>query len=81
MILDLKVECHQISSLSHFVAFGMGVSAIPRRFQNFIDQQQNVLIELVDGEIPPPVGIIYQKDAELSNASAEFINTMLRHHF
>ena len=81
MILDLKVECHQISSLSHFVAFGMGISAIPRRFQNFIDQQQNILIELVDGKIPPPVGIIYQKDAELSNASAEFINTMLRHHF
>lgn len=81
MILDLKVECHQISSLSHFVAFGMGVSAIPRRFKNFIDQEKNRLIEIVNGEIPSPVGIIYQKDTELSCASTQFIETILKYPF
>lgn len=28
LVLDLKVECHQISSLSHFIAYGMGARDI-----------------------------------------------------
>ncbi|EOA5473388.1 LysR family transcriptional regulator, partial [Acinetobacter baumannii] len=46
--LDLKVECHQISSLSSFVAYGIGVSAIPRHFAKHIDKEHNVLIDLKD---------------------------------
>lgn len=79
--LDLKVECHQISSLSHFTAYGMGVSAIPRHFKNFINLEQNVLIEIEDNDVQLPVGIIYKKDDELSNISTHFIETVLQHDF
>lgn len=81
MVLDLKVECHQISSLSQFVAYGMGVSAIPRHFQKFIDLDKNVLIEIKDNQVQLAVGIIYKKDYELSNISSEFIKTTLQHRF
>lgn len=81
VVLDLKVECHQISSLSHFVAYGMGVSAIPQHFQSFIDTEQNVLIEIKDDQTHLPVGIVYKKDTELSNVSSEFIKTILAHPF
>lgn len=79
--LDLKIECHQISSLSHFVAYGLGVTAIPRHFQNFIDTKNNALIEISDCNVNLPVGIIYKKDFDLSNISAEFIETFLSHEF
>lgn len=81
VVLDLKVECHQISSLSHFVAYGMGVSAIPRHFQKFIDLEKNVLVEIEDNQAQLAVGIIYKKDYELSNISSQFIETTLWHHF
>lgn len=81
VVLDLKVECHQISSLSHFVAYGMGVSAIPRHFQKFIDLEKNVLVEIEDNKAQLAVGIIYKKDYELSNISSQFIETTLWHHF
>ena len=81
VVLDLKVECHQISSLSHFVAYGMGVSAIPRHFQKFIDLEKNVLVEIEDNQAQLAVGIIYKKDYELSNMSSQFIETTLWHHF
>ncbi|ENV11252.1 LysR family transcriptional regulator [Acinetobacter gyllenbergii] len=81
LTLDLKVECHQISSLSSFVALDMGVSAIPRHFQNFIDKEHNVLIEIEDGKLPQAIGIVYKKDFELSNISAEFIEILLQHDF
>lgn len=81
VVLDLKVECHQISSLSHFVAYGMGVSAIPRHFQKFIDLEKNVLVEIEDNQAQLAVGIIYKKDYELSNMSSQLIETTLWHHF
>ena len=81
VVLDLKVECHQISSLSHFVAYSMGVSAIPRHFQKFIDLEKNVLVEIEDNQAQLAVGIIYKKDYELSNMSSQFIETTLWHHF
>lgn len=81
LVLDLKVECHQISSLSHFVAYGMGVTAIPRHFQKFIDKEQNVLIEIDEGNVHLPLGVIYKKDFELSNISTQFIETLLKHRF
>ena len=81
VVLDLKVECHQISSLSHFVAYGMGVSAIPRHFQKFIDLEKNVLVEIEDNQAQLAVGIIYKKDYELSNMSSQFIESTLWHHF
>ena len=81
VVLDLKVECHQISSLSHFVAYGMGVSAIPRHFQKFIDLEKNVLVEIEDNQAQLAVGIIYKKDYELSNMSSQFTETTLWHHF
>jgi len=81
VVLDLKVECHQISSLSHFVAYGMGVSAIPRHFQKFIALEKNVLVEIEDNQAQLAVGIIYKKDYELSNMSSQFIETTLWHHF
>lgn len=76
LVLDLKVECHQISSLSNFVAYGLGVSIIPRHFQNFIDLQQNVLIEISDDSVHMPVGIVYKKDFPMSNISLQFKNAI-----
>lgn len=81
IVLDLKVECHQISSLSHFVAYGMGVSLIPRNFQKFIHSDQVVLLEISESYTSLAVGVIYKKDFELSNVSAEFIQTILSHNF
>ena len=81
LVLDLKVECHQISSLSHFIAYGMGVSAIPRHFQKFIDQEQNMIIEIGDGNVQLNLGIIYKKNSELSNISSQFIQTISAYRF
>lgn len=80
LVLDLKVECHQISSLSHFVAYGMGVSAIPRHFQNFIDKEHNVLIEIEDGDVDMPIGLVYKKDFPMSNISAQFKNALCEYY-
>ncbi|MCH4245095.1 LysR family transcriptional regulator [Acinetobacter gerneri] len=80
-VLDLKVECHQISSLSNFVAYGLGVSAIPRHFQDYIDKEHNVLIEIEDKNTNMPVGVIYKKDLALSNISAQFINMLSENEF
>lgn len=79
--LDLKVECHQISSLSSFVALGIGVSVIPRHFQQFIDTEKNILIELQDQDLIKPVGIIYKKNFEISNITAQFIETLKQYNY
>ena len=76
LVLDLKVECHQISTFSSFVALGIGVSAIPRHFQHSIDKEHNVLLEIENSQVHQAVGIIYKKDTELSNISSEFIQTL-----
>ncbi|WP_353144045.1 LysR family transcriptional regulator [Acinetobacter pragensis] len=80
-VLDLKVECHQISSLSHFVAYGMGVSAIPRQFQKCIDLKQVAVIEISDINVQLQLGIIYKKDFQFSHISSEFIDMILTHPF
>ena len=59
----------------------MGVSAIPRHFQNYIDKENNVLVEIEEGNVNLSVGIIYKKDFELSNISSQFIETILAHQF
>ncbi|WP_374528182.1 LysR family transcriptional regulator [Acinetobacter sp.] len=79
--LDLKLECHQISSLSSFVALGIGVSVIPRHFQQFIDTDKNVLIELQDQDLIKSVGIIYKKNFEISNITAQFIETLKQYNY
>ncbi len=79
--LDLKVECHQISSLSSFVAYGIGVSAIPRHFAKHIDKEHNVLIELKDESIHKTVGIVYKKNFEISNISTQFIEALIKYKF
>lgn len=81
MTLDLKIECHQISSLSSFVAHGIGVSAIPRHFAKHIDLTENVLLELEDGTIHKTVGIVYKKNFEISHISAQFIESLIRYKF
>lgn len=81
LVLDLKLECHQISSLSHFVAYGMGVSAIPRHFQQFIDLKNNVLVEINEGNVQLNLGLMYKKDTELSHISAQFIEIVTAYSF
>lgn len=82
MTLDLKLECHQISSLSSFVAYGIGVSAIPRHFAKHIDKEHNVLVEIQQDEaIHKTVGIVYKKNFEISNISAQFIEALTRYKF
>ena len=75
------MECHQISSLSHFVAYGMGVTAIPRHFQQCIDVEQNSILEISEGNVSLEFGILYRKDFELSNMSQQFIELIGQHHF
>lgn len=74
MTLDLKLECHQISSLAHFVASGLGVSVIPNRFEKMIQSDQNVVLQISDAEIALDFGILYKKDLQLSNISAQFLD-------
>ncbi len=81
LLLDLKVECHQISSLSHFVASGMGVTAIPRHFQPLIDLQQCVVIEISEGNVQLNLGIMYKTDTALSNISNQFIELITHYPF
>lgn len=81
LVLDLKVECHQISSLSHFVASGMGVTAIPRHFQKFIHQEDNFILDIDDGNVLLNLGVIYKKDLALSNISSQFIEMIITHPF
>ncbi len=76
LVLDLKVECHQISSLSSFVAYGIGVSAIPRHFQHYIDKEHNVLLEIDNNNLDKMVGVIYKKDFPISNISIQFIQSL-----
>lgn len=78
IILDLKIECHQISSLSHFVAHGLGVTAIPRHFKPFINLENNILIDIDDENILLPIGVLYKKDFGLSNISTAFIKTLVQ---
>ena len=59
----------------------MGVSLIPRNFQNFIRSDHVVLIEIDESYTSLPVGVIYKKDFDLSNISSEFIQTILAHNF
>lgn len=81
LVLDLKLECHQISSLSHFVAYGMGVSVIPRHFQQFIDLKNNVIVEITEGNVQLNLGLMYKKDTELSHISAQFIEVITAYSF
>ena len=77
LILNLKVECHQISSLSQFIAQGMGVTVIPRHYQHFIDTAHNQIVEIDLGNVQLKLGIIYKKNAELSNLSQQFIKEII----
>jgi LysR family transcriptional regulator, carnitine catabolism transcriptional activator len=74
MTLDVKLECHQVSSLAHFVASGLGVSVVPRRFEKMIPPNQNSVLEISDAEVTLPFGILYKKDLQLSNISTQFLD-------
>ena len=78
LILNLKVECHQISSLSQFIAQGMGVSVIPRHYQQFIDTAHNKILEIEQGNVRLQLGLIYKQDIELSNLSKQFMLSVLQ---
>lgn len=75
--LDVQVECHQITSVCNFVAVGAGVSLIPRHFQPCIDLGRNCILEIQGQRLSKAVGVIYKKNQEISNLSAEFIQSLL----
>ena len=75
--LDIKVECHQIISISSLVSSEMGVSAIPRRCINYIDTLYNSVLEIQGDSIHKNVGIIYKKNHEISNITNHFIDELL----
>lgn len=79
--LDIKVECHQITSISSLVSNGIGVSAIPRRCANHIDTLHNVLLEIEGESIYKNVGIVYKKNNEISNITNRFINELTDYNF
>lgn len=80
LTLDLKLECHQVSSLAHFVALNLGVSAIPRRFEKMIPPNQHVLLDISDSDIHLQLGILYKKDLQLSNISAQFLDMITEYY-
>jgi len=75
LLLDVQVECHQITSISNFVGIGAGVSVIPRHFQPYIDDKRCVILEMTGDKLQRPVGIIYKKNFEISKISTAFIQT------
>lgn len=81
ILLDVKLECHQISSLSHFVASGMGITTVPRQFKNSLDLKNNCVLEISDNDVKLALGVIYKKDFPLSNVSTQFIEMLTQHHF
>lgn len=79
--LEIKVECHQISSISGLVSSGMGVSAIPRRCANQIDTMHNVLMEIQGESIYKNVGLVFKKNNEISNITSRFIDEICSYNF
>lgn len=79
--LDIKVECHQITSISSLVSSGMGVSAIPRRCINHIDTVYNALLQIQGDSIHKNVGIVYKKNHEISNITNRFIDELMDYDF
>lgn len=79
--LNVKVECHHINALAHFTAYGLGVSAIPRHFQGHIDLEQHCLIEIEDHGDLLDVGVVYNKNGQLSHISEHFVRMLLQHDF
>lgn len=79
--LDLKVECHQISSISNLVSMGIGVSAIPRHFCNIIDTRNIKILEISKQNYCTSVGIVRRKNSEVSNITQQFIDALLSGEF
>lgn len=75
--LDVQVECHQITSVCNFVAVGAGVTVIPRHFQPCVDLSRSSVLEIHGERLSKAVGVIYKKNQEVSNISAEFIQSLL----
>lgn len=75
--LDVQVECHQITSVCNFVAVGAGVTVIPRHFQSCVDLSRSSVLEIHGERLSKAVGVIYKKNQEVSNISAEFIQSLL----
>lgn len=73
IVLDVKVECHQITSISQFVACDVGVSVIPRSFAQDLHQDKCLTRELSGQRLSRAVGVIYAKDQQLSNISRAFL--------
>ncbi|AOA57814.1 LysR family transcriptional regulator [Acinetobacter larvae] len=74
--LDVQVECHQITSMCNFVAIGAGVTVIPRHFQYSIDPKRTIIREIRGEKLQRAVGVIYNKNFEISKISQTFIQTM-----
>ncbi|HBM8200099.1 TPA: LysR family transcriptional regulator, partial [Acinetobacter baumannii] len=53
----------------------------PRHFAKHIDKEHNVLIDLKDEAIHKTVGIVYKKNFEISNISAQFIEALVQYKF
>lgn len=78
LLLDVQIECHQITSMCNFVAIGAGVTVIPRHFQDYIDTKRTVILELSGEKLQRPVGVIYKKNFEITKISAAFIEALLQ---
>lgn len=52
-----------------------------RHFAKHIDKEHNVLIDLKDEAIHKTVGIVYKKNFEISNISAQFIEALIQYKF
>jgi LysR family carnitine catabolism transcriptional activator len=76
IVLDVKVECHQITSISQFVACNVGVSVIPRSFAQDIHYDTCLIRELSGQRMSRAVGVIYGKESHLSHVGRAFLTEL-----
>ncbi|MEX2334298.1 MAG: LysR family transcriptional regulator [Pseudohongiella sp.] len=76
MSLPVMFECHQLATVGRMVANGLGVSAVPALCVEQMHELGARTIELRDPVIERPVGILTQKDQELSIAAQALFDTL-----
>jgi LysR family transcriptional regulator, carnitine catabolism transcriptional activator len=77
MQLPVALECHQLSTVGHLVAAGLGVSAVPSLCERQVSALGARCLRLLRPTIRKAVGLITRRDQQLSTAAAA-IRTAMR---
>jgi LysR family carnitine catabolism transcriptional activator len=72
MILDIVVEASQLATLGQFVKHNLGVSIVPALCQEQMENKGLVCLEISNSGLSKRVGIIRQKNSNLSSVANSF---------